>query len=57
MNFSYQYLPEAYLERSQTYTMELFGKIVKGFKPLTISAKNSIVDVRMGSKYTSTCPP
>ena len=31
----------------------LFAKIVKSWKPFTIFAKNSIRDVRLGSKYTS----
>ena len=37
--FSYHYLPKAYLEPSRTCTMEFFGRIVNGFKPLTIFAK------------------
>ena len=33
--------------------MELFGKIVTGWKPLTISAKRSILDIWQGSEYAS----
>ena len=39
-NFKYKVMfTEAYLELSQTSTMELFAKIVNGFWPLTIFAK------------------
>ena len=31
----------------------LFPKIVYGFQPLTIFAKSSILDVRLGSEYAS----
>ena len=41
--------------RTQTNTskMEHFAKIVNGFQPLTIFAKSFILDVRLGSKFTS----
>ena len=44
---------KAYSEPSQTTKMELFAKIVKGFKPLTIFAINLILNVRLDSEYTS----
>ena len=31
--------------------MELFAKILNSFQPLTIFVKNTIFDVRQGSKY------
>ena len=33
--------------------MELFGKIVNGFSPLTIFAKSYVLDVWLGSEYAS----
>ena len=33
--------------------MEHFAKIVNGFNPLTIFAKRSILDIRLGSEYAS----
>ena len=36
---------EAYSEPSQTYKMDLFAKIVIGFQPFTIFAKNYILDI------------
>ena len=33
--------------------MGLFAKIVNGFQPLTVFAKSSILDVRLGFKYVS----
>ena len=33
--------------------MEIFAKIVNGFQSLAISAKSSILDVRLGSKFAS----
>ena len=33
--------------------MELFAKIVSGFRPLTVFTKTSILNVWQGSKYTS----
>ena len=44
---------EAYLEPLQTSKLELFAKIVNGFKPLTVFSKSSILDVSSGSKYAS----
>ena len=44
---------EAYSEPSQKYKMELFAKINKGYKLLTIFAKSAILDVWLGSKWTS----
>ena len=40
---------EVHLEPSRTSAMELFVKIINGF---LFSQKNSIVDIRLGSKYT-----
>ena len=45
--------PEAYLEPYQTFTKKLFQEIVKVWKPLTIFAKSSVLDVCWGSEYTS----
>ena len=46
------------LQRGNYNTVEhlggsFFAKIVNGVKSLIIFAKNSIVDVRLGSKYNS----
>ena len=35
--------------------MEIFEKIVNGFKPVTIFAKRSILDYWLGSEYASDC--
>ena len=43
----------ALLQPSQTSKMEHFLKIVSGIKLLTIFIKRSILDVSVGSKYTS----
>ena len=43
----------AFSEPGQTSKMELFVKIVNDVKLLTIFKKSSILDVWMGSKYTS----
>ena len=45
---------EAYSEPSQTSKMELFVKIINGWKPLTFLTKSSILDVRPGFDYAST---
>ena len=47
---------EAYLRSCQTSMMKYFPKIVKGFQPLTIFAKRSILDVWQGFKYPSVEP-
>ena len=47
MIFSYQYLSELYLKPSETYAMQIFGKIVKAFK--LFSQKIPIVDAPLGS--------
>ena len=39
------YKAEAYSEPCQTFKMECFAKIVKRWRPLTISAECSILDV------------
>ena len=44
---------DAYSEPRQKSKMELFQKIVHGFKRLTISVKRSILDIRLGSEYSS----
>ena len=52
VKFSYfTCLSEAYSERSQTSKMELFWKIVNGWKPLTVFAKSFILDVPLGLEY------
>ena len=43
----------AILLPSQASKMEQFVKIVNGIKLLTVFTKSSILDVWMGSKYTS----
>ena len=40
---------EAYLEPSKRSKMELFAKIVNGFRSIPVSAKSSIFDVWLGS--------
>ena len=40
-------------EPSQTSTMEHFVKIINSLKPLIIFIKSSILDVWLGSEYTS----
>ena len=42
---------KAYSEPCQTSKMEFFAKLVKGFKPLTIFVKSSILDVWQSSEY------
>ena len=42
----------AYAEQSQASKMELLPKIVIGWKPLTIFAKSSVLDVWLGSECT-----
>ena len=44
-------MSEAYLEPLQTSKIELFAKIANSFKPLTVFAKNFMLDVCSGSKY------
>ena len=44
---------EAYSEHCQTSKMELFAKIVNSWKPLSIFAKSSILDVWQDSEYSS----
>ena len=46
-------MAEAYLELSHISKMELFVKIVKCWKPLTIFSKSSILYVWLGSQYSS----
>ena len=56
VNFAYWFFigpEEAHSEHSQISKMKLFEKIVSGFQPLTIFAKNSILDVRLDSKSAS----
>ena len=38
---------------SRASNMELLAKIVNGWKPFTVFAKSSILDVWLGSEYTS----
>ena len=40
-------------EPSQTSNMDLFAKIINGWKTLTIFAKRSILDIWLGSEYAS----
>ena len=44
----------AFLEHDHTSEMEFFVRTVNSIKLLTIFTKSSILDTRMGSKYTST---
>ena len=44
---------DEYSEPSRTSKLELFSKIVNGWKPLTIFAESFILDVRLGSEYVS----
>ena len=44
---------EEYSEPGRIFKMEVFVKIVNGWKPLTISKKSSISDFRLGYEYTS----
>ena len=44
---------DVYSQPCQTSKMENFVKIVNGYKPLTIFAKPSILDVSQVSEYTS----
>ena len=44
-------LSEAYSELCQKYMMELFAKIIKDWKPSTVSTRRSALDVWQGSKY------
>ena len=48
-------MSEAYLELSLTSKLELFAKIVNGWKTLIIFAKSSITDARLDSENTSPC--
>ena len=43
----------AYPELRQTSQMELLAKVVNGFQPLTVFARNSVLDVWEGSEYAS----
>ena len=52
-NSHYRCCSESYSEPIQTSKMELFGKIVNGFSPLTIFAKSYILDVWLGSENAS----
>ena len=45
------FILKSYSEPCQTSKLERFAKIVDGFKPLTIFAKRSILDVRQGYEY------
>ena len=42
-------IPGAYLEPNHLFKMELFAKIVRGFRAIAIFAKTSILDVSLGS--------
>ena len=44
---------EAHSEPSQKSKMELFAKIINGLKLLNILTKGSILDIWLGSEYTS----
>ena len=43
-------LSQQFQQPSQTSKIELFAIIVNGFQPLIIFAKNSILDVPLGSE-------
>ena len=40
--------PEAYSKPRRTSKIEIFAQIIKGWKPLTIFERSSILDVRLG---------
>ena len=42
-----------YLGTGQTFLMEFFAKVVKGFQTLTILLKSTITDVWQGPKHAS----
>ena len=46
-------ISETYLEPCQKSNMELFAKIANGWKPSTIFAKSSILDIWESSNYAS----
>ena len=50
INFKLREL-EVYLEPCHTSKMDRFAKIVNSYKPLTIFAKRSILDIWQGSEY------
>ena len=50
---AHQWKSEVYPDPSWTSKIGLFAKIINGFQPLTIFAKSSILDVQLGSEYTS----
>ena len=53
-SFAKTWLPsDPYSEPCQTSKMKRFAKIVKGFYPLPISTKRSILAVWQGSKHAS----
>lgn len=43
--------PGTYTESRQISKMKVFANIANGFKSLTISAKNYVLDVSLGSEY------
>ena len=51
--FSFKCHKEVIIEASQMSKVELFVTIVNGVQPLTIYAESFILDVCLGSEYTS----
>ena len=51
MNGVNLYTSETYSEFSQTSEIECFAEIAYSWKPLTILAKRSILDLSLGSEY------
>ena len=51
--FVVQVTSEAYSDTQPKFKMELFAKIVQGFQPFKIFAKNSILDIWLDSKCAS----
>ena len=49
------YMSEACSEPYQTSKTKLFAETVNSWKPLTILVKSSILDVWLGSEYTTVC--
>ena len=44
---------DAYLEQIRTSKLVLFAKIGNSFQPLTVIAKSSILNIRLGSEHVS----
>ena len=56
INLTYKFiisLTEVYSEPCQTSNMKRYTKLVIGIQPLTIFAKHMVLDIWLGSEYTS----